>query len=93
MFNKYLLIAVGVLFAGCIFLYNQWDNTKLELSQVKAQKITLEQELKRRDENAENLAKRIEGLKEALRSNNDWADTSVPVSVSIRLCKPKCGGK
>ena len=93
MFNKYLLIALGVLGCGCVLFYNLWDNTKAELASVKAQKITLEQELKRRDENAQNLAKRIEGLKEALRNNGDWSSTLVPVSVSSGLCKPKCSGK
>ena len=51
MFNKYLLIAVGVLFGGCVLFYHLWDNTKIELNAVKAQKVTLEQEIKRRNEN------------------------------------------
>ena len=51
MLNKYLLIAIAVLFGGCVLFYNLWDSTKIELNNVKAQKITLEQELKRRDEN------------------------------------------
>ena len=91
--TKYLLIAIAVLFGGCVLLYNLWDNTKSELNSVKAQKITLEQELKRRNENAENLAKRIESLKKALDNNSDWAFNLVPVSVSNGLCKPKCSGK
>ena len=93
MFNKYLLIAIGVLFGGCVVLYNLWDNTREELANVKAEKITLEKELKRRNENAENLAKRIESLKKALRDNPDWNDTPLPVSVSSGLCKPKCSSK
>ena len=93
MFNKYLLIAIGILFGGCVLFYNLWDDTREELSQVKAQKITLEQELKRRNENAENLAKRVEALKKAIRDNSDWSDTLVPVSVSNGLCKPKCNYK
>lgn len=93
MLNKYLLIAIAVLFGGCVLFYNLWDSTKTELNSVKAQKITLEQELKRRNENAENLAKRIEDLKKALGSNTDWATALVPVSVSNGLCKPKCSGK
>lgn len=93
MFNKYLLIAIAILSAGCLLFYNLWDNTKMELNNMKAQKIILEQELKRRDENAQNLAKRIETLNKALRSNADWASGLVPVSVSNGLCKPKCSGK
>ena len=93
MFNKYLLVAIGVLFGGCVLFYHLWDNTKMELNAVREQKITLEQELKRRNENAENLAKRIESLKKALGSNTDWANTIVPVSVSSGLCKPKCSDK
>lgn len=91
--TKYFLITIGVLFCGCVVLYSLWDNTKEELASVKEQKNTLEQEIKRRDENAENLAKRIESLKEALRNNNDWGNTPVPLSVSSGLCKPKCSGK
>lgn len=93
MINKYLLIAIAVLFGGCVLFYNLWDSTKTELKSVKQQKITLEQELKRRDENAEKLAKRIETLNKALRSNTDWASDLVPVSVSNGLCKPKCSDK
>lgn len=93
MLNKYLLIAIAVLFSGCVLFYNLWDSTKTELNSVKAQKTILEQEIKRRDENAQNLAKRIETLNKALRSNADWASGLVPVSVSSGLCKPKCSGK
>lgn len=93
MFNKYLLIIIAVLFGGCVIFYSLWDNTKAELKSVKEQKTTLEQELKRRNENAENLAKRIEDLKKALGSNTDWATALVPVSVSTGLCKPKCSCK
>lgn len=93
MLNKYLLIAIAVLFGGCVLFYNLWDSTRSELKNVKAQKITLEQELKRRNENAENLAKRVEVLKKALGNNNDWSNTLVPVSVSAGLCKPKCSSK
>ena len=93
MFNKYLLIIIAVLFGGCVIFYSLWDNTKAELKCVKEQKTTLEQELKRRNENAENLAKRIEDLKKALGSNTDWATALVPVSVSTGLCKPKCSCK
>ena len=51
MFNKYLLIAIGVLLAGCILFYNLWDNTKAELNQVKAEKITLEMKMKKTSRN------------------------------------------
>lgn len=93
MFNKYLLIIIAVLFGGCVIFYSLWDNTKAELKSVKEQKTTLEQELKRRDENAQKLAKRIESLNKALRDNSDWAAGFVPMSVSNGLCKPKCSGK
>lgn len=93
MFNKYLLIAIAILFSGCVLFYNLWDNTKMELQSIVAEKAVLEKELKRRNENAENLAKRIESLKKALGSNNDWSNTPVPVSVSSGLCKPKCSSK
>lgn len=91
--NKYLLIAIGVLFCGCILFYNLWDNTKTKLNQVKAEKITLEQEIKRRNENAEKLAKRLEELGKALDDNFDWSSTLIPVSVAHGLCKPKCSGQ
>lgn len=93
MFNKYLLGLCGALILACCIFYTLWDKTNAELKIVKDQKITLEQELKRRNENAENLAKRIESLKKALGSNTDWANTIVPVSVSSGLCKPKCSDK
>ena len=87
MFNKYLLIVIGVLFGGCVLLYNLWDNTKTELNAVKIQKITLEQELKRRDENEKNLSKRINDLTELYNANLDWANTNVPGIISNRLSK------
>lgn len=87
MFNKYLLIAVGVLFGGCVLFYNLWDSTKMELNSVKAQKITLEQELKRRDENEKRLSKRISELTELYASNSDWADSVVPSVIIDRLHK------
>lgn len=87
MFNKYLLIAVGILFSGCVLFYNLWDNTKIELNSVKAQKITLEQELKRRDENEKNLSKRIMELTELYDSNSDWANGVIPSVIIDRLHK------
>lgn len=87
MLNKYLLIVIAGLFCGCVVFYNLWDNTKIELKNVKAQKITLEQELKRRDDNERNLSKRIKELTELYSSNADWADGSVPVGITDRLRK------
>ena len=87
MFNKYLLIAIGVLFGGCVVLYNLWDNTRMELNAVKAQKTTLEQELKRRNENEKNLSKRITELTELYSANVDWAGGSVPADIRNKLSK------
>ena len=42
MFNKYLLFAVISLSMICLTLYNLWDNTKMELKSMKAEKIILE---------------------------------------------------
>ena len=85
--NKYLLIAIGVLFGVCVLFYNLWYSTKMELNEVKAQKVTLEQELKRRDENEKTLSKRIKELSELYDANSDWANCSVPVSIVNRLSK------
>ena len=87
MFNKYLLIAVISLSMICLTLYNLWDNTKMELNNMKAEKILLEQELKRRDENEKNLSKRITEISELYNSNSDWASGGVPASISSRLSK------
>lgn len=87
MFNKYLLVAIAILFSGCVLFYNLWDSTKSELKSVKEQKITLEQELKRRDENEKNLSKRIIEISELYNANSDWANGSVPTSISSRLSK------
>lgn len=87
MFNKYLLIAIGVLFAGCVLFYNLWDNTKIELNLVKEQKITLEQELKRRDENEKNLSKRISELSKLHQLYTDYFVTSVPDELVEQLRK------
>lgn len=85
--NKYFLIIIAILFVGCVSFYNLWDNTKTELRSVKEQKITLEQELKRRDENEKNLSKRINDLTELYNSNIDWANSSVPNIIVDRLSK------
>lgn len=91
--NKYLLIAIGVLFGVCVLFYNLWDSTKMELNAVKAQKVTLEQELKRRDENEKNLSKRISELTNLYQSYPDYSSTLVPASIleflhkSCKACK------
>ena len=93
MFNKYLLIVIGVLFGGCVMLYNLWDNTKTELANVKAQKVTLENELKRRNENEKNLSKRISELSALYNANFDWSRGALPASIrdflrkSCKACK------
>lgn len=93
MFNKYLLVAIGVLFVGCIVFYQLWDNTKMELNSVKAQKVTLEQELKRRDENEKSLSRRISELTRLYESHSDYSNTAVPDSIleflqkSCKACK------
>lgn len=89
MFNKYLLIAIAVLFGGCILFYNLWDNTKTELNNVKAQKVTLEQELKRRNENEKNLSKRITDLEKAYSANATWANSLVDSNV-LNVLQKQC---
>ena len=87
MFNKYLLALVGVLILGCVLLYNLWDNTRMELTQVKLEKITLEQEIKRRNENEKNLSKKLTELTKLYDANTDWANTSLPNSIVVWLHK------
>lgn len=87
MFNKYLLGIILVLFIGCVFFYNLWDNTKNELNQIKIEKITLEQEIKRRDENEKNLSKRISELNKLYGSNVDWANSNLPDNIVMWLHK------
>ena len=93
MFNKYLLIAIAILFSGCVLFYNLWDSTKTELESVKEQKITLEQELKRRNENEKNLSKRISELSALYNDNVDWSSGTLPASIrdflrkSCKACK------
>ena len=89
MLNKYLLIAIAVLFGGCILFYNLWDNTKMELNNVKAQKVTLEQELKRRNENEKNLSKRITDLEKAYSANATWANSLVDANV-LNVLQKQC---
>lgn len=85
MLNKYLIIAIGVLSVGCIFFYHLWDNTKMELKQVKAEKVTLEQEIKRRNENEKNLSKRISELTKLYDKYSDYSNTAVPAEFVVRL--------
>ena len=87
MFNKYLLGLCGALILVCCIFYMLWDKTSAELKIVKDQKITLEQELKRRDENEKNLSKRISELTGLYASNSDWADSDVPSVIIDRLRK------
>ena len=85
MFNKYLLIITAGLLAGCVLFYNLWDNTKTELNQVKKEKITLEQEIQRRNENEKNLSKRISELSKLHDKYSDYLDTPVPSELVMRF--------
>lgn len=87
MFNKYLLVIAGILLGVCILFYNLWDNTKTELKSIKEQKIVLEQELQRRNENEKNLSKRISELTKLHQVYSDYFNTSVPVELIEQLRK------
>lgn len=87
MFNKYLLIAIGVLGVGCVVLFNLWDNTRQELNAVKQYNQTLEQELKRRNENEKNLSKRISELTKLHQLYSEYFDTPLPRQLSSWLRK------
>lgn len=87
MFNKYLIVLSVSLSLGCVLLYNLWADTKTELNSVKAQKITLEQELKRRNENEKNLSKRITELTKLHQLYSDYFDTPIPDRLSEQLLK------
>lgn len=87
MFNKYLVGLAVALFAGCVLFYNLWDNTKIELKQVKEEKVTLEQEIKRRNENEKNLSKRISELSNLYSAHYDYSNTPVPTVISDKLRK------
>jgi len=87
MLNKYLLGLCGALILVCCIFYSLWDKTRSELNLIKAEKITLEQELKRRDENEKNLSKRISELSALYSSNSDWAMGSPPASILVWLRK------
>ena len=87
MFNKYLIGLSAVLLCISVLFYNLWDKTKIELKQVKAEKVTLEQEIKRRNENEKNLSKRISELNSLYGKYYDYLDTPVPSELSSRLYK------
>ena len=89
MFNKYLIGLSVALLLGCIMFYNLWDSTKMELNAVKAQKVTLEQELKRRDENEKNLSKRISELTSLYQSHPDYSSTPVPDGI-VKFLQKSC---
>lgn len=89
MFNKYLIGLCGVLILVCCIFYTLWDKTSAELKVVKDQKITLEQELKRRDENEKNLSKRISELSSLYQSHPDYSSTPVPDSI-IKFLQKSC---
>ena len=87
MLNKYLTIAVLVLFGVCLILYNLWDNTKAELNSLKLYSKTLEVEIERRNENEKNLSKRISELTRIYSSYSDYSNTAVPAELADRLRK------
>lgn len=89
MFNKYLIGLCGILILVCCIFYTLWDKTSAELKIVKDQKITLEQELKRRDENEKNLSKRISELTSLYKSHSDYSNTAVPDSI-IEFLRKSC---
>lgn len=87
MVNKYLIIAIGVLFGACVLFYNLWDNTRAELKSVKELNRDLENEIKRRNENEKALSLRISELTKLYNSNSDWADGRVPSDITNWLSK------
>lgn len=89
MFNKYLLGLCCALILVCCIFYTLWDKTSAELKVVKDQKITLEQELKRRDENEKNLSKRISELSKLHQFYTDYFDTPLPNEL-IEFLRKSC---
>lgn len=87
MFNKYLLGLCGALILICCIFYSLWDRTRSELNLIKAEKVSLEQELKRRDENEKNLSKRISELTKLHQLHSEYFDTPLPSQLSEQLCK------
>ena len=84
---KYMGIGLIALLMACFVLYSLYDSTKEELSKVKSEKVLLENEIQRRNTNAENLAKKIKTLEKSLEQNTDWADTRIPNNVLDSLRK------
>ncbi len=93
MFNKYLVGLSAGLLVVCVLFYHLWDRTRMELNQVKAEKVTLEQEIKRRNENEKNLSKRISELTNLYDTHYNYSSTPVPSSIleflrkSCKACK------
>lgn len=84
---KYMGIGLIALLMACFVLYSLYDSTKDELTKVKNEKVLLENEIQRRNTNAENLAKKIKILEKSLEQNTDWSDTKIPQSVITSLRK------
>ncbi len=84
---KYMSIGIIALLMACFVLYSLYDSTKDELSKVKSEKLILENEIQRRNTNAENLAKKIKTLEKSLEQNTDWSDTRIPNNVLDSLRK------
>lgn len=87
MVNKYLFAIITLLVAGCIFLFIALDKTKDELKAAKEYGKTLENEIKRRDENEKELSKRITELSKLYVGNSDWADSRIPTAIIDGLRK------
>ena len=87
MLNKYLTIAIVVLFGLCVILYNLWDSTKAELRAVKDYNKTLESEIERRNENEKKLSKRLAELDLISQKYSDYFNTVVPDELAVQLRK------
>lgn len=85
--TRVLLLAICGLLMACFVLYSLYDSTKDELSKVKSEKVLLQKEIERRNENAETLAKKIKSLEKSLDKSRDWADTRIPNNVLDSLRK------
>ena len=84
---KYMGIGLIALLMACFVLYSLYDSTKEELSKVKSEKVLLENEIQRRNTNAENLAKKVKTLEKSLERHNDWSNSPIPNSVLDSLQK------
>lgn len=85
--RKYLWIAIAILSVSCYTLFNLYTGTKQELKNVKAEKKTLENELKRRDENEKELSKNLQELRDLYEKHPDWADSPVPADIVLQLSR------